>query len=308
LEGEFSDNLFLILNTNISSPRLSGSGCFGTVDGLRRGGFRGRVTVISKEPYLPIDRTKLSKALIADANKLILRNGAWFKATSVDFVLDEVTDVDFGGKKISAASGKEFPYTKLVLATGGTPRTLSIEGFSTLENIFVLRTVSDVKSINAAVGEEKGRQIVVIGSSFIGMEVAKALAGKGHKVAVVGMEKAPLERVIGAEVGTGLQKQLEGIGIKFFMEASVESASPLHPGGTKVAAVALKDGTKLPADLVILGVGVAPATEYLKGNPDVQLERDGSIKVDESFSVIGLKDVYAIGSSTLMVGFLVERC
>ena len=266
------------------------------------------MTVISKEPHLPIDRTKLSKALIADADKLALRNSAWFKATSIDFVMDEVVGVDFGGKKVSTAGRKEFPYTKLVLATGGTPRTLRLEGFSTLEDIFVLRTISDVKSINAAVGEEKGRQIVVIGSSFIGMEVAKALAGKGHKVVVVGMEKAPLERVIGAEVGIGLQKQLEGVDVKFFMEASVESASPLHPGSTKVAAVKLKDGTKLPADLVILGVGVAPATEYLKGNPDVQLERDGSIKVDESFSIIGLKDVYAIGSSPLAIDFPVARC
>ncbi|KAI9762076.1 MAG: hypothetical protein M1840_001485 [Geoglossum simile] len=272
-----------------------GSGCFGIVDGLRRGGFQGRVTVISKEPHLPIDRTKLSKALIADANKLALRNSAWFKATSVDFVTDEVTAVDFGGKRVSTASGKDFPYTKLVLATGGIPRTLGLEGFSTLEGVFVLRTVSDVKSINAAVGEKKGSQIVVIGSSFIGMEVAKALAGKEQNVTVVGMEKAPLERVIGAEVGTGLQKQLESVGIKFFMGASVESASPQQPGGTKVAAVRLKDRTELPADLVILGVGVAPATEYLKGNPDVQLERDGSVRVDEFFSVIGLQDVYAIG-------------
>ncbi|KAI9777520.1 MAG: hypothetical protein M1839_008814 [Geoglossum umbratile] len=282
---------------------ISGSGCFGTVDGLREGGFRGRITVISKEPHPPIDRTKLSKALIADANKLALRSNAWFKASSVDLITDVVTDVDFGGKRVSTASGKVYSYTKLVLATGGTPRTLSLKGFDTLENIFVLRTISDVESINAAVGQGGGKRIVVVGSSFIGMEVAKALAGKGHEVSVVGMEKTPLERVIGPVVGSGLQRQLEQIKVKFFMEASVQSAVSPPTDSAEVAAVILGDGLALLADLVILGVGVAPATEYLKNNPAVQLERDGSIKVDESFSVLGLNGVYAIGSSSLVVGF-----
>ncbi|KAH0543028.1 hypothetical protein FGG08_002636 [Glutinoglossum americanum] len=272
-----------------------GSGCFGTVEGLRGGGFKGRVTVISREPHPPIDRTKLSKALISDANRLILRNYEWFKAASVDLITDDVLAVDFANRQVSTASRKDFSYTKLVLATGGTPRTLPLPGFKELGNIFVLRTLLDVKSILEAVGEEKGRRIVVIGSSFIGMEVAKTLVGKGHIVSVVGMEKAPLERVIGAQVGVGFQAQLEKTGVKFFMEASVDSASPSTSDVTKVGTVNLKDGSQLPADLAILGVGVAPATEFLTGNPAVQLERDGSIKVNEYFSAIGLEDVYAIG-------------
>jgi NAD(P)H-nitrite reductase large subunit len=265
------------------------------VEGLRGRGFRGRVTVISKEPHPPIDRTKLSKALISDSNRLLLRNQQWFEAASVDLVTDDVLAVDFASKEVSTAGGKNIPYSKLVLATGGTPRTLRLPGFEKQGNIFVLRTVLDVKSILAAVGEGEGRRIVVIGSSFIGMEVAKALVGKGHNVSVVGMEKAPLERVMGERVGAGFQAQLQKTGIKFFMEASVDSATPSTSDDTKVDAVLLKDGSRLPADLVILGVGVAPATEFLKSNPAVQLEKDGSIKVDESFSVLGVKDAYAIG-------------
>jgi NAD(P)H-nitrite reductase large subunit len=269
------------------------------LEGLRGSGFRGQVTVISKEPHPPIDRTKLSKALIPEVDRLLLRGYEWFKAASVDLITDDVLGVDFANKKVSTASGKSFSYTKLVLATGGTPRTLPLPGFKELGNIFVLRTALDVRSILEALGEAKGKRIVVIGSSFIGMEVAKALVGKGHIISVIGMEKTPLERVMGVQVGAGFQAQLEKTGVKFFMEASVDSASPSTSDATKVGTVNLKDGSRLPANLVILGVGVAPATEFLKGNPAVELQRDGSIKVDEYFSVLGLKDVYAIGLSSL---------
>lgn len=88
---------------------------------------------------------------------------------------------------------------------------------------------------------------------------------------------------------------MEGKGVKFYMSAGVDKAEPLESDSSKVGSVHLKDGTKLPADLVILGVGVAPATEYLRDNTVVRLEDDGSLKTDETFSVVGLKDVYAIG-------------
>ena len=142
-----------------------------------------------------------------------------------------------------------------------------------------------------AVGD-KGKKIVIIGTSFIGMEVGNALA-KENNVTLVGMEDAPLERVMGKQVGQMFQKTLEKNGAKFYMGASVDSAVESSKGA--VGAVKLKDGTNLEADLVILGVGVAPATEYLKDNSEVQLNKDGSLSVDESFAVNGLKDVYAIG-------------
>lgn len=255
------------------------------------------MTVITNEG-LPIDRTKLSKALIADASKLYLQSEDWYADGSIDFQDDTVTSIDFGVKSVKTKTGKTFPYTKLILASGGTPRQLPLPGFKDLSNIFLLRKVSDVQAIVNAVGD-KGKKIVVVGSSFIGMEVGNALA-KENSVSIVGMESAPLERVMGSEVGKIFQTTLEKNGAKFYMNASVDSAAPSSKlantvGASSVGAVKLKDGTELEADLVILGIGVAPATQYLQDNSSVELLKDGSLSVDENFAVKGLSDVYAIG-------------
>lgn len=265
----------------------------GALEALRENGFKGSITVIGNEGYLPIDRTKLSKALIDDPTKVALRDDAWFKDGSVDVISDEVTGVDFSTKKVSTKEGGSYPYTKLVLATGGSPRSLPLPGFKELSNIFLLRNIPHVKAINAAIGQ-KNKKIVIIGSSFIGMEVANAV-GKDNDVTVVGMETAPLERIMGAEVGKIFQRNLEKNGVKFKMNAGVEKASPSASDPSKVGSIELKDGTSLPADLVILGTGVAPATTFLRDNASVELQRDGSLKTDENFVVLGQKDVYAIG-------------
>ena len=230
---------------------------------------------------------------MTDLAKLQWRDEGWYQTGSVDIVKDEVTGVDFATKTVATKSGGKFAYTKLVLATGGTPRVLPLQGFKVLGNIFTLRNVHDAKRIVDAIGD-KGKKIVVIGSSFIGIEIAVATAN-GNDVTVVGMEKAPLERVLGEKVGNIIRKGVEAKGVKFYMAAGVEKAEPSAASPSNVGSVHLKDGTKLEADIVILGVGVAPATEYLKDNSVVRLEQDGSLKVDEAFSVVGLKDVYAIG-------------
>ncbi|CAK7212657.1 Apoptosis-inducing factor 1 [Sporothrix bragantina] len=275
-----------------------GSGAIGAVEALRENGFAGNITVITNEGYLPIDRPKLSKALIPDAAKLQVRDDAWYEAGSISIVKDEVTGVDFAAKTVQTKTGgaNSIPYSKLILSTGGTARLLPLDGFKTLGNIFTLRNVHDVKKITGVLSAKDGakKKVVIVGSSFIGMEVANATA-KDHDVTVIGMEKVPLERVLGIEVGTAAQKGLEKKGVKFYMSASVDKAEPSASDSSNVGAVYLKDGTKLEADLVILGIGVAPATEYLRGNSAVQLEKDGSLKTNESFAVVGLDDVYALG-------------
>ncbi|KAI4171963.1 MAG: hypothetical protein LQ343_003872 [Gyalolechia ehrenbergii] len=271
-----------------------GSGTIGAVQALREQDFKGEITIISREPNLPLDRTKLSKALIADKSKLEWRSQDWYDSASIATVSDEVSGVDFNSKSVSTKSGKSFPYTKLILASGGTPKALPLPGFKDLSNIFLLRTVSDVQAILGAVGEEKGKNVVIIGSSFIGMEVANALSSN-NTVTVVGMESAPLERVMGSEVGKIFQKLISKSGVKFHMGASVDSAQPSKKDQSKVGSVSLKDGTSLPADLVILGVGVTPTTEYVQDNSGIQLEKDGSIKTNECFEVESQPGVYAIG-------------
>lgn len=272
----------------------SGSGTIGAIQALREQGNKFPVTLISREPSLPFDRTKLSKALIADASKLQWRSQEWYDSVAVKTVHDEASDVDFGQKTVTTKSGASYPYTKLILATGGTPRALPLPGFKELSNIFLLRTIPDVQAILSAIGDEKGRNIVIIGSSFIGLEVANALSSN-HHVSVVGMESTPLERVMGAEIGKIVQRILSKSGVKFYLSASVDSAKPSSSSPQKVGSVSLKDGTSLPADLVVLGIGVSPATEFLKSNPAVSLEKDGSFRTDESFRVKDLPDVFALG-------------
>lgn len=266
----------------------------GAVQALREQGFKGSVTLISSEPNLPIDRTKLSKALIADESKIALRPKDWYKTSSIETISDEVSGVDFKAKTVSTASGSSHEYTKLILSMGGTPKALPLPGFKDLSNVFLLRSIPDVQAILKVIGEEKKKNVVVVGSSFIGMEVGNALAAN-NSVSVIGMESAPLERVMGAEVGKIFQEKLTANGVKFHMSASVDSATPSSSNPKAVGAVKLKDGTSLPADLVILGVGVAPASGFLKDNSAIKLEKDGSIQTDESFAVKGLQDVFAIG-------------
>lgn len=274
----------------------SGSGAVGAIEGLRKDGFTGKITCVSHEGTLPYDRPKLSKGLMTDASQIAWRSAEFYKEGGVDMANDQVTEVDFKAKKVKTKSGKEHSYTKLILASGGTPNMLPLPGLKgDLKNCFPLRTVKDVAAIMEAAGEDGGKKVVVVGSSFIGMEIGNALAGKKHHVDIIGMEKEPMERVMGEKVGSIFRKLLEKNGVKFHMGASVEKGIESKSKSGHIGAVALKDGTELEADLVVEGVGIRPATDYLKDNSAISLEKDGSISTDESFAVNGLKDVYAIG-------------
>ncbi|KAF2770197.1 hypothetical protein EJ03DRAFT_270865 [Teratosphaeria nubilosa] len=274
-----------------------GAGASSAIEALRAGGFTGAITTIAEEDYQPIDRTKLSKALLTDLSKLAWRTKDFYKEGGVEFITDSVTSLDFQGKKVQTKSGKEYPYTKLILATGGIPRYLPLDGLKgDLGNVFLLRVLGDAQNIVSAAGSEGGKKVVVIGSSFIGMEVGNCLASQKHDVTIVGMENQPLENILGAEVGKVAKALLEKNGVKFYMGASVDKGTPAKSDSSKIGAVHLKDGTVLEADLVIEGVGVRPSTEYLQDNQHVKLnEKDKSIIVDESFAVKGVSDVYAIG-------------
>ncbi|KAI5811445.1 hypothetical protein DFH27DRAFT_533605 [Peziza echinospora] len=270
-----------------------GSGAIGAIESLREKGFKGLITCISKEPHLPIDRTKLSKALITDVSKIQWRDAKYFEEAGVTFKLNTiVSEVDFAGKKVKIEGGEEVSYTKLILATGGTAKRLPMDGFE-LGNVFTLRGIDDAKAIVDAVGENNDKKIVVIGSSFIGMEVGNCLAGKKNDVTIIGQESAPMERIMGAEVGKIFEKILTKNGVKFKLSAGVEKATPSSADPTKVGSVTLKSGENIPADLVILGVGVTPETSYIKDKS--LLLKDQSLDVDEFWRIKGVEDAYAVG-------------
>lgn len=126
---------------------------------------------------------------MADLSKAAWRQKDFYKDASIEFVEGEVKGVDFSSNKVSTQSGQDFEYSKLVLATGGTPRWLPLEGLKgDLGNVFLLRTLPDTQNIVKAVGDN-GKKIVVVGSSFIGMEVGNCLAGMKNDVTIIGMEE-----------------------------------------------------------------------------------------------------------------------
>jgi NAD(P)H-nitrite reductase large subunit len=169
------------------------SGC-AVADNLRSLGFTGKISIISSEPYPPIDRTKLSKALITEASKILLRTDEMLEDLDITLNHSKVTKVNTSDKTVTTDENLTVSYDKLVLATGGSPRMLPLPGFDELENIFKLRTVPQTKDIvDATSGGEK--KVVIIGTGFIGMEIAIALH-KENDVNIIGMEKVPLYGLI----------------------------------------------------------------------------------------------------------------
>ncbi|CAG8564592.1 9422_t:CDS:10, partial [Dentiscutata heterogama] len=174
------------------------------------------------------------------------------------------------------------------------PRSIPVPGVG-LNNVFYLPQIFGLFiPNNIAIGKEERKNLAIIGSSFIGMEMAAVCAKKAN-VSVIGMEKVPFERVLGIEVGGAIQKLHEASGISFYLQSGVKEIEPLDIDPSRGGAVILTDGRKIPADVIVIGAGVAPATEFLKGSPGFTLEKDGSLKVDENFKIEGLCDVFAIG-------------
>jgi len=249
------------------------------------------------EIYPPIDRTMLSKSLMTDSSKLEWRTAADLKIKygTTMRLGSEVTSVDLTKKEVTLDNGKDsMSYDKLILAPGGTPRRLPIEG-AQLENVYTFRTIDDAKKVDAAAKE--GKRMVVFGSSFISMEiVATVTKRKLASIDVIGMENHPFEAVLGTEIGAGFQKTHEAQGIKFHMASKVEKIIP-QEGNPTLAGGVMVNGTIIPADFVVMGVGVTPATAFLKGS-GIKLESDGGIKVDQYLRVQSgpdTNDVYAIG-------------
>ncbi|ORY32308.1 hypothetical protein BCR39DRAFT_523859 [Naematelia encephala] len=271
-----------------------GSGGIHTVESLRMNGFTGEIVLISEEPYAPIDRTKMSKGLVDDAEKLQWRKPEELKN---DFKVDfqpgtSVTKVDKEAKTVTTSTGQTVKFDHLVLATGAKPKKIPIDG-ADLEGVLTLRFVADTKAITSAITKES--DVVIIGTSFIGMEVASAILKKEPKsVTLVGMDEVPFEAILGKEIGTAIMESMKQQGIKFIMKAGVEKIAPAESNSSHCGSVHLKGQDPLPANLIIMGTGVSPATGFLKES-GFELEKDGGIATDEYLQVKGYPNIYAIG-------------
>lgn len=241
---------------------------------LREDGFTGRIVLITREDRAPYDRPNLSKDYLhghADPEWMPLRPDDFFEQHDIELMLNrEVTSVDAASRTITFADGERLTCESLLVATGGRPRPLDVPG-ADLGNIFLLRSFSDADAIIRGAGPAS--RAVVVGTSFIGMEAAFSLRKRGLEVTVVGPEPVPFSRTLGHEIGSLFQKLHEENGVSFRLGTSAAN----FDGTNTVEAVLLENGERIEADLVIVGIGVEPVTDFLEGVP---LGKDRSITVD----------------------------
>jgi NADPH-dependent 2,4-dienoyl-CoA reductase/sulfur reductase-like enzyme/nitrite reductase/ring-hydroxylating ferredoxin subunit len=254
---------------------------------LREAGFKGKITMITQEKRLPYDRTNLSKSYLQGLAKdewMPLHPEAFYRDYDIEILTEKkVTEVQPGKHEITFKDKSKLKYDKLLLATGGAPRLLKVPG-ADLRNVFTLRGYDDAIRILGASPSTK--RVVVVGASFIGMEAAHSLRVRKLDVTVVAPETIPFQKVFGAEIGETLQRLHEKQGTKFRMGATVAGLE----GNGSVEQVLLADGERLPADLVIIGIGVKPCTEFLRG---ITLDADGGLPVNAQFEAA--EDLYAAG-------------
>jgi NADPH-dependent 2,4-dienoyl-CoA reductase/sulfur reductase-like enzyme/nitrite reductase/ring-hydroxylating ferredoxin subunit len=237
-----------------SSVVIVGGGAAGlaAADMLRREGYDGPLTIVSADDSPPVDRPNLSKDYLAGTAQeewVPLRPSDYYRDRRIDLLLhSRVSSIDTKNRRIVMENGKQLEFGALLLATGADPVRLPIEGASDSQ-IHYLRTFADSKAIIAKSASAK--RVVVVGASFIGLEVAASLRARGILVDVVAPESQPLERVMGAEIGLFVRKLHEAHGVSFHLGQTVSRVSGRM--------LTLTDGTHLEADFVVLGVGVRPS-------------------------------------------------
>ncbi|KAL4647621.1 apoptosis-inducing factor 3-like [Arapaima gigas] len=259
---------------------------------LRQENYGGRIVMITKDNLLPYDRTKLSKAMNIEDDSILLRRMEFFHQYDIEvWVNKEVTSVNTEKKTVTLNDSTLHHYDQLLIATGSrsVPRGLECPG-SDLENVIFLRVPEDAKKIHHG---STNRQVAVIGSSFIGMEVASYLADKAASVTVIGSSKFPYERTLGPEVGIVAMQILEEKNVKFYMKDRV---TEIKGQNRKVKEIILRSGAVVPADIVIAGIGVIPNSEFLKGS-SVNLDSKNMVIVDK-FMKTNILNVFSAGDVT----------
>ena len=223
----------------------AGQACAGE---LRARGYRGRLVLIGAEESLPVDRPNLSKDYLAGTapeDWLPLKPQEWYAERGIELQLGaKLVALDVRARHLTLDNGRSYDFEKLLLAMGAEPRPLMIPGG---ERALLLRSLADSRAIIARA--TKGARAVVVGASFIGLEVAASLRARDVAVDVVAPSGPPLGRVLGPELGAYLQSLHEAHGVRFHLG---------KPAAIDDDGVTLDDGARLPADFVVAGVGVKP--------------------------------------------------
>ena len=261
-----------------------GAAGFAAAEKLRREQWQGSIVMLSDDNASPVDRPNLSKDYLAGSapeDWVPLRPDSYYGENNIELRLAaNVTAIDVRGQEIALSNGDKIPYDRLLLATGAEPIRLAIPG-ADLTHVRVLRSLADCRAIiNLAT---TARQAVVLGASFIGLEVAAALRARKIEVHVVAPEKRPMERILGSEMGEFVRSLHEEHGVIFHLE---ETAIAIE--GKQVR---LKSGKTLTADIVVAGIGVRPRTQ-LAEKAGVALDR--GVLVD-SFLETTAPGIFAAG-------------
>ncbi|KAJ7309591.1 hypothetical protein JRQ81_007644 [Phrynocephalus forsythii] len=280
-------------NYSISSTNvlIIGAGPAGLVcaETLRQEGFSDRIVMCTMDRNLPYDRPKLSKSMESQADQIALRPKEFFRTYDIEVLTEmQVVAIDVKNKTAIFKDGFKMEYNKLLLATGSTPKTLSCKG-KEVENVFTIRTVEDA---NRVVKLATGKNVVVVGASFLGMEVAAYLSDKAHSVSVVELEEMPFKKFFGEKVGRAIMKMFENNWVKFYMQTEV---AELREQEGKLKEVVLKSGKILRADVCVIGIGAIPTTGFLKQS-GIHIDSRGFIVVNKMMQA-SVPGVFAAGDA-----------
>ena len=272
--------------THLSAPTpekfviVGGGGAgFAAAETLRREGFAGAVTMLSDDGAMPVDRPNLSKDYLAGnapEDWLPLRTEDYYRDAGIDLRLNtNVSAIDPKSRTVTLGNGDKLPFDRLLLATGAEPVKLQIPG-ADQPHVHTLRSVADSRAIIKAAGS--ARRALVIGASFIGLEVAASLRARQLEVHVVAPEERPMQKVLGAEMGDFVRSLHEENGVTFHLKDTVENLDGMR--------ATLKSGAVIEADLVVVGIGVKPR---------LALAEQAGLAVDRGISVSEYLETSASG-------------
>jgi len=275
-----SEQSFVIVGASLAGAKAA--------ETLRSEGFEGRLVLIGEETERPYERPMLSKEYLRGdkpAAKLYVHDEAFYADNDIELLTGtRVASLDPGAHQVTLQDGSRMPYSRLLLSTGATPRRLSLPG-ADLPGVRYLRTMADSDALRAAIAAAS--RVVVIGSGWIGSEVAASARQLGAEVAIVGPDAVPLERVLGPEVG-GVYRDLHAEnGVELRLSTKIMAIV----GGDAAQGVRTMDGAVVEGDLVVVGVGATPRDELAR---DAGLTLENGIVVDELLRT-SAPDVFAAG-------------
>ncbi|POI24320.1 hypothetical protein CIB84_011930, partial [Bambusicola thoracicus] len=247
-----------LLNRNTMLLLGGGVAALTCAETLRQEGFTGRIIMATKEKHAPYDKSKLTKAV----------------------------SVDFQKQKVHFMDGSSQKYNQLLIATGGHSSFLKVPG-ADLQNVCHLQTPEDASKVLELAS---GKNLVIVGASFVGMEAAAFLSDKAAAISVVEKQEFPFQKTLGPQVGGVVLKMLQSKGVKFYMKKELHE---LKGKDGKVAEAILASGEKLPADVVVVGIGVTPNSAFLK-DTSIAKDNSGAILVDLRMQT-NIPNVFAAG-------------